>query len=116
VKHELFPLEELEPGQLREAVVDGLSVVVARTPDGAVFALRAVCPHKGANLSHGRLEQQVHADDIGSVSLSDDFVLRCPWHGYEFDLATGVCPADPEHVRVRVYEVRVENGNVVLER
>ena len=42
-------------------------------------------------------------------------VLRCPWHGWEFDLETGVGLYDPyRHERVASYEVRVESDEVVL--
>jgi 3-phenylpropionate/trans-cinnamate dioxygenase ferredoxin subunit len=44
------------------------------------------------------------------------YVVRCPWHGYEFEVTSGRCPADPEHERVRVYSVLVEDGTIVVER
>jgi nitrite reductase/ring-hydroxylating ferredoxin subunit len=52
------------------------------------------------------------------VALCDDrFVLRCPAHGHEFDVTTGVCDADPRRGgRVRTYPVVVEDGKVYVER
>ncbi len=42
-------------------------------------------------------------------------MLRCPWHGWEFDLKSGVGLYDPyKHERVATYEVTVEEGEVVL--
>ena len=35
--------------------------------------------------------------------------IRCPWHGWEFDLRTGQSWFDPEHMRVRSYRVSVES-------
>jgi len=34
-------------------------------------------------------------------------ILRCPWHGWEFDLATGRSVFDPERMRVKAYPVEV---------
>ena len=42
-------------------------------------------------------------------------VLRCPWHGWEFDLETGEKLFDvTERARVRTYPVSVEDGRVVI--
>ena len=35
-------------------------------------------------------------------------MLRCPWHGWEFDVKTGQSWFDPAHIRVRTYQVSVE--------
>jgi len=35
-------------------------------------------------------------------------VLRCPWHGWEFDITSGRSIFNPHRVRVRTYEVTVE--------
>jgi nitrite reductase (NADH) small subunit len=115
VKHELFPLDELSPGQLRAATIDAVAIVVVRTPEGDVHALRDVCPHHGARLSRGMLERTVGGDELGVYDLLEGYTLRCPWHGYEFDVATGRCLAD-ERQRVRSYSVTVEDGIVVVER
>ena len=37
-------------------------------------------------------------------------LVRCPWHGWEFDLRTGQSWFDPERTRVRSYRVSVENA------
>ena len=34
-------------------------------------------------------------------------ILRCPWHGWEFDIRTGQSWCDPTHVRVRRYDVTI---------
>jgi 3-phenylpropionate/trans-cinnamate dioxygenase ferredoxin subunit len=116
LRHELFPVDELRPGEVRAAEVDGLSVVVLRTPDGGFRALRGVCPHLGAPLADGALEALVTGDGVGDYELADTVVLRCPWHGFEFDVDSGRCIADPAGFRVRAYRVDVEHGRLVLER
>jgi nitrite reductase (NADH) small subunit len=117
VRHELFGMDELRPGELRAVRIAGVAIVVMRTPAGDYRALRDSCSHHGAPLSHGRLQPVTVGDDVGCYELSTDrFVLRCPWHGYEFDTENGRCLADPEHARVRAYTVTVEGGTVFLER
>jgi nitrite reductase/ring-hydroxylating ferredoxin subunit len=118
VRHELFPLETLDPGSKRCVNVAGVDVVVIRTKDGRVHALRDRCPHAGAKLSYGRVLSMVVTGESGSgYALNEDVTgIRCPWHALEFDLETGRCFADPKRFRVRVYEVTVEDGMVSLER
>jgi 3-phenylpropionate/trans-cinnamate dioxygenase ferredoxin subunit len=41
-------------------------------------------------------------------------ILRCPWHGWEFDLRTGQSWFDPARVLVRRYDVSVEPGAQLL--
>lgn len=37
-------------------------------------------------------------------------ILRCPWHGWEFDVRTGQSYIDPARTRVRTYPVELEPG------
>ncbi len=115
MRHELFPLAELAPGQMRTALAGSVRVVVIRTPDGELHALRDVCSHMGARLSDGLLHLASEADPAGGYRLSDTYVVSCPWHGQEFSVASGRCLADARH-RARTYSVRVEDDMVVLER
>jgi nitrite reductase (NADH) small subunit len=117
MKDVLFKADELEPGQLRVVTLGGRSIVVIRTPDGEFRALRNVCSHHGAPLSSGSLQPVVVGDDVGRYELSDSrYMLRCPWHGYEFDVETGRCLADPDRERVKAYQVTVEEDMVVVHR
>jgi 3-phenylpropionate/trans-cinnamate dioxygenase ferredoxin subunit len=34
-------------------------------------------------------------------------MVRCPWHGWEFDLATGRSYCDPARMKVRTFGVKV---------
>ena len=66
--------------------------------EGALFAIRNQCPHMGG--------------DLGEGLLTGD-VVRCPWHGWKFNVKTGQSP-DTEVVGVRTYEVRVEGEDVYV--
>ena len=37
-------------------------------------------------------------------------ILRCPWHGWEFDIRTGQSWCDPDSIRARTYQVTVQPG------
>jgi nitrite reductase (NADH) small subunit len=41
-------------------------------------------------------------------------VIACPWHGWEFDVRTGVSLWD-DHYRVRTYPAHVSNGRVLVD-
>ena len=36
--------------------------------------------------------------------------LRCPWHGWEFDIRTGQSWCDPHSTRARQFAVTIESG------
>jgi len=110
--------ELAEHGRLVEAV-DGREVVVLEH-DGRLWAYENNCPHLGGPVAEGKLvarvESVVNADD-GSV-IEDRFVagdvrLVCPWHGYEYDLESGVCVGDPR-VRLRAWAVDVEGEEIYV--
>ena len=67
---------------------------------GQLYALDNTCPHQGGPLGEGYLE----AD--GTVS--------CPWHGWTFDVRTGISPIDPD-LRVGCHPVSVEDGEIIVE-
>ena len=116
MRHELFPEDHLQPGEHTTWAIGDISIVVIRKPDGEYRALRNRCSHSGAPLSRGWMMPMVVGNAAGDMSYSSDYVLICPWHGYEFKVDDGRCPADPKHARVKSYNVYVENEVVVLER
>jgi 3-phenylpropionate/trans-cinnamate dioxygenase ferredoxin subunit len=40
-------------------------------------------------------------------------MLRCPWHGWEFDIRTGQSWCHPESVKARTYKVEVVPGETL---
>ena len=83
----------------------GERLVLFRDSGGKLGLMNRHCPHRGADLCYGRLE---------------DNGLRCPFHGWHFD-ATGQCveqPGEPEdsrmheNIRVNAYPVVERNGIV----
>jgi 3-phenylpropionate/trans-cinnamate dioxygenase ferredoxin subunit len=116
--HDVCAADELEPGAMMQVAVGSLSLALVRDDDGQFYAMRNSCPHMGAPLAYGRFQARMDAGSgRGAYVVSDDArVIRCPWHGYEFDVRTGRCSGDPDHVGVKTYPVTVEGGRVLIER
>ena len=109
--HPVCRVSELPPGTRKLIEVGGRSVGIFRLPDGRFFALRNRCPHRGAPLCAGRLMGLFTADQpYQPVLQREGEILRCPWHGWEFDLTTGRSVFMPEHVRVKSYPVGVQES------
>ena len=105
--------DELAPGDMVPARLDGTPIVVVRTADGELHGLVDRCVHQGARLSGGRLLPGTDGDRVGEYRLSeDDAVLKCPWHGYEYDVRSG-CALFDRRRRLRRVDVRVEDGLIV---
>ena len=103
-------LEELERERVLVARVGGRELGVLRDEDGGLHAIRNRCPHHGAPLCRGRIRER-EGGVPGRYERAGRRVLRCPWHGWEFDLETGRC-LDDGRLRARVYRVQVVGGRV----
>ena len=95
------------------ARVHGREIGVLRLADGTLAGIRNRCPHSGAPLCLGTVRHRLDGRP-GTYADSGRAVLRCPWHGWEFDLATGACLDEPT-MRAAVYQARVEGGRVLVE-
>jgi nitrite reductase (NADH) small subunit len=81
---------------------------------GEVYALRNVCPHMSSSFDRGSVIGRV-TGEVGEVRIeSDEPLLTCPWHQYEFSLANGRCGTD-DKLRVRTYRVDVEDGRILVD-
>ena len=110
-KHIVSTVAEIPPGSRKIVEVSGRSIGVFNV-GGEFFALRNRCPHQGAALCTGHLGSAVTSTGPGhsEVDRSGE-ILRCPWHGWEFDLRCGQSWFDPEKVRVKSYETAVAPGS-----
>jgi nitrite reductase/ring-hydroxylating ferredoxin subunit len=111
--HDVGAADELERWGRLVVRVGGREIGVLRLADGTLVGIRNRCPHSGAPLCLGTLLQRL-AGTPGTYAVSDGTVLRCPWHGWEFDVRSGTCPDEPS-LRVATYPVRVEDGRVLIE-
>ena len=106
--------DDLAPGTMRRAVVGERKVVVVRTAEGELFGLHDKCLHQGAPISRGRLHTATGGDTSGDYREVDgQTVIKCPWHGYEYDVRTGCAMFDPRR-RLRKVAVSEVDGQVVV--
>ena len=74
--HRVDEVDVPADGRVRSVVVDGRTVALARC-GARLGALENRCPHQGGPLGEGSIEKGL---------------LRCPWHGYDYDPITGQPP------------------------
>jgi len=88
---------EIAAGQGKTIEVNGKRIALFNV-DGTFFAVDDECKHKGGPLGEGEL---------------DGCIVACPWHGWTYDVTTGVSPDDPDTVIGR-YDVKVERDDVLV--
>ena len=105
---------DVAPGQCKIVNVAGREIGVFNL-DGRYFALANRCPHEGGPLCQGRIVALVQSDGPGHYALTRDReFLRCPWHGWEFDIRTGQSWCDPKSTRARQFQDTVEPGEKLV--
>ena len=85
-------------GESRVFTVEERQVAVFHTADDKFLAVQDRCPHANYSLAEGFLGART---------------LMCKQHGWKFELANGRCVHDPAY-RIRVYEVRIQDGELYL--
>jgi len=109
-KHVVAAVGFIQTGTTRMAQVNGRAIVVFNL-GGEFFALNNRCPHRGSSLCQGKQTGLVESDGPGNYRYSrPGEIIRCPWHGWEFDIRTGQSWCDPTRVRARPYTVSVQPG------
>jgi len=113
-RHVVATIDEIPPGERKIVEVAGRSIGVFNV-GGEFFALRNRCPHQGGPMCTGRLAGAVESSKPGEYRYSRrGEMLRCPWHGWEFDIRTGQSWFDPAKTRVRAYEVSTVPGAALI--
>ena len=101
----------------RKVVAQGDLEIGVFLIDGEFYAYENRCVHQGGPVCQGRIlnrVEEVLADDKTSQGLQwaeEDVHIVCPWHGFEFNLKTGLHPGSPK-IRLRSFEVQIKDGDV----
>jgi len=88
---------DLKPGENKVVNVSGTDVALFNV-GGEFFAISNTCAHRGGPLGEGFLEEDV---------------VTCPWHGWRFNVKTGISPVMPT-AKVSSYPVKVEGADVFV--
>ena len=91
-------LDECPPGALLEVVV-GDRIVALANVEGHLFALDGICPHQGGSLGKGHLE---------------GCFLKCPWHGWRFNVRNGKHESTSSVVQDR-FPLTVKEGTILID-
>jgi len=86
-------LDDLPEGRVK-SVTAGHTGICLTHFDGKISALDNKCPHQGGPLGEGTIENGL---------------LRCPWHGWDFNPCTGMPPGGYDD-GVQTFEVKEEDG------
>lgn len=114
------PESEFEEGSRKIVDVDGKRVGVFLYR-GKYRAYLNVCLHQGGPVCEGKFYPRTTAEVgeggelIREGSDFDSAHLVCPWHGWEYDLATGEHVADSSYA-LKKYTVTIEDGEVYVQQ
>jgi len=113
-RHVVASVAEVAPGSCKLVTAKGREIGVFNV-GGKFYALANRCPHKGGSLCHGRITGLVQSSGPGDYRLvrNGEF-LRCPWHGWEFEIATGQSYCDPKTMHIRQFDVVVAAGDELV--
>src|SRR5882757_9901640 len=88
--HNVLKTEELPEGRVTTVTAGHKSIALVHY-DGKFAALDNRCPHQGGPLGEGSIENGL---------------LRCPWHGYDYDPLTGGSPGFDDTATCYPLEIR----------
>ena len=110
--------EFADPGR-KVVAFERLEVAIVKL-EGEFFAYLNHCPHMGGPVCQGKMiakVEEIIAEDRTSKGMmfsKTRMHVVCPWHGYEFDIRTGVHPGNPR-ASLRKLTVAVCGGDVIVE-
>lgn len=114
-RHRVADVTELDADGSRViAEINGQEIAVFRV-EGELHALANYCVHQSGPLCEGPLSGRMIADGDGGDLRYDEreTVVRCPWHGWRFDVCTGES-LQSDRYAVPTYDVEVEDGVVYV--
>jgi len=91
--------EGVAEGAMIGVELSGQKIVVSKL-GGMFYAIGSKCTHRGCNLSHGKIEGE-H--------------VICPCHGSTFELKTGKVVRGPAKSPEPSFNVKVENGELMVD-
>jgi nitrite reductase (NADH) small subunit len=96
--HTICKVQDVTDNEGR-AVAFGNKIIAVFRVEGQYYAIDDVCPHMGASLSGGYLENGI---------------VTCPWHAWRFRLQDGAW-ADNTRIKIGCYPVRVVGDDIQIQ-
>lgn len=114
--HYIGTTDEFPVGGARIIEVKGKSIGIYHLEDNRFQALLNYCPHQGAELCKGPVTSWITSNKPGEFEYDrEGEIVRCPWHGWEFDMKSG-CMVVDHKVRTLTYEITVETFDVSVDQ
>lgn len=109
---------EISEGERKIISVEGTSIGVFNV-DGEFYALKNECRHQGGPACTGRFGGKLVEDpgepgERGTERISDQMVVTCPWHGWEYDVKSGKHIGNDD-IELPTYDVVVEDGEILVD-
>jgi nitrite reductase (NADH) small subunit len=112
------PVDEFTEGR-RKVFVAGEHEIVLLRVQGSLHAYENQCLHMGGPVGEGIILGKVEAVLDAQKRLVEErfseteLHLICPWHGWEYDVATGVCAGD-RRLKLKQFPVVEREGHVYV--
>ena len=91
--------KDVLPGRGLRVCVKDIPIGLYRVGDD-YYAMEDVCPHAGSALSEGEF--------VGTV-------IKCPTHGWDFDVRNGFKPGFADGFPIPCFPVRIEDGSAWID-
>ena len=117
-EHVVAKAGEMTDGDRIVVQLKGRDIGIFRI-DGEYYAYTSWCAHQGGPACEGRLTGTMDATvDRETREVTKEYgregkILKCPWHGWEFDITTGQA-LPRENVKLPSCPVEVRDGDVVV--
>jgi nitrite reductase/ring-hydroxylating ferredoxin subunit len=89
---------EIAPGMKKRVKIGEEDVLIVNV-EGTFYAVSNLCTHNRLPLSAGRL---------------DGYIIRCTYHGSEFDVRTGEVKTKPAETPLPTYEIKVDGDDILV--
>ena len=91
--------KDLPEGKAMALDVEGKMIALFNI-NGRIFAIDDTCTHAEGPLSEG---------DVAGTTVT------CPWHGAQFNIATGEALSEPACAGVKAYKVQIDGDDIKIE-
>lgn len=91
-------VNDVAEGSGKTVQADGQPIALFKI-EGKFYAIHNTCLHRGGPLGEGELDSQI---------------VTCPWHGWRYDVTTGVNEVNPS-VKVQQFPVKIAGDDILVE-
>lgn len=107
-------VDELQAGQfvIREVGNRSIGVTLLK---GEPLVMLNYCPHAGAPICRGKIDSKLlYSSQEGPQLDPENPVIRCPWHGWEFNLEDGHTVGFSSRLRLSKLPYELESGALYI--